>query len=51
MIKNNVNLNETFVSAFKNHTQNKPEKAEVLYKQALKEKTKLKVLSVTLARS
>ncbi len=36
MIKNNVNLNETFVSAFKNHTQNKLEKAEVLYKQVLK---------------
>ena len=36
MIKNNINLNETFVSAYQNHTQNKLEKAEELYKQVLK---------------
>ena len=36
MIKNDVNLKEAFTSAYQNHTQNKLEKAEELYKKVLK---------------
>ena len=36
MIKSNMNLKETFTSAYQNHIHNKLEKAEDLYKQVLK---------------